>query len=126
MPFVHNRFFQDEFQGSKKRMSQLGEEIPEEHLEGDCFYQYNRDSSPSRFTYEPQTPNPKPLQLLQALHPVPVNDLRLDRSLVSTESDLHQAASVSSKILRIRREGLGPQTSSHQLAPKKPDGPTHH
>jgi hypothetical protein len=53
MPFVHNRFFQDEFQGSKKRMSQLGEEIPEEHLEGDCFYQYNRDSSPSRFTYEP-------------------------------------------------------------------------
>lgn len=56
MPFVHNKFFQDEFQGSKIRASLLGEEIPDEHVEGDHIYQYNRKESPSRYTYEPYRP----------------------------------------------------------------------
>ena len=105
MPFVHNRFFQDEFQGSKKRASQLGEEVPDEHEEGDRVYQYFQGDSPNRFTYEPLSFAPQdPLNL--AVHRFSDDRPLLERSNVLLDSDRHQAASVSSKVLRIRREGV--------------------
>lgn len=121
MPFVHNRFFQDEFQGSKKRASQLGEEVPDEHEAGDRIYQYNHDDSPSRFTYERySSAQLDPLNI--APHGFSNERTLLERSNVSLDSDRHQAASISNKIIRVRREGLDSQPAGLLAAEDKPSG----